>query len=192
MSEPTTAGAVDVIRFDDCTAVPWANGKGTTRVLVRDAAPDGEWTYRVSVADLTGTQEFSAFPGVHRHLTFLGPGVLLLKIDGVTTPLSPLESTAFEGEDAVSSATSAADARDLNVMSRRGRRTVREFSLAPGEVRASDDVERALWIALEPGTIDSVEVGHLDVADLPPGSLVTATARGLLVEVGPPFSATAG
>lgn len=185
MSESAAAGAVEVIRFDECPAVPWANGKGTTRVLVNDASPDGSWTYRVSVADLTGAQTFSTFPGIHRHLTFLGPGELALQIEGVATTLGPWESIAFEGEDAVSSAASAPGARDLNVMSRRGRRTVVERALTAGDVRVSREVERVLWIALEPGTVAGIEVGPLDVADLPLGSTVTATGGGLLVELGP-------
>jgi len=178
------ASGIRIVRFDACEAVPWANGKGTTRVLAVDGA-DPEWCYRVSVADLGGAQAFSAFPGIHRHLTFLGPGTLEMRIDGATTTLRPFESVEFAGEDAVHSTASSPGARDLNVMSRRGRRPVRERVLDAGAVHPAGDAAEALWIALEPGTIAGAEVRMLDVAHLPVGAPVVASGRGLLVEIGP-------
>ena len=58
---------------------PWRNGGGTTRtVATGDATPTGEWTWRVSVADITQDGPFSIFPGVDRHLALIeGAGIVL-------------------------------------------------------------------------------------------------------------------
>ena len=176
----------EIVRFTDRPSVPWANGGGTTRVLVDDAHPGGgEWTWRVSVAELAGAQPFSRFAGVDRHLTFLGPGELEITIDGVASTLTPLEEIRFRGEDDVASDPSAPSARDLNVMTRRGAclsdatRTERPASLMP-----SADASAALWISLLPGgRIDGVSVAQRDVALLRLDAPARTEGTGLFVEI---------
>ncbi len=175
-----------VIRFDALEAVPWVNGGGSTRVIAEDAAAnDGEWTYRVSVADLTGAQPFSPFPGVHRHLTFLGPGTLEISVNDVVTTLQPCEEITFEGEDAVRSEPSAHAARDLNVMSRRGRADVLCTQVSGRTVVTPASTARAeLWIALEPGEVERTALAMLDASWLVTGRPSAVRGRALLVEIG--------
>ncbi len=101
-----------------------ANGGGSTRVLVDDADEGREWTYRVSVADLSVHQPFSRFEGVDRHLTFLGPGSLRMTVNGVERTLDRWQEIRFLGEDAVASEPSEPTASDLNMMARRIARTL--------------------------------------------------------------------
>jgi environmental stress-induced protein Ves len=59
--------------------VPWKNGLGATIEIATDAAaPGGEWTWRLSIADVPSPAQFSAFPGVDRFIACLaGPGLHL-------------------------------------------------------------------------------------------------------------------
>lgn len=59
--------------------VPWKNGRGATLEIATDAAePGGEWTWRLSIADVPSREPFSPFPGVDRFLACLaGPGLAL-------------------------------------------------------------------------------------------------------------------
>jgi environmental stress-induced protein Ves len=59
--------------------VPWKNGRGSTLELASDAsAPSGDWTWRLSLADVPERAPFSLFPGVDRLLACLeGPGLFV-------------------------------------------------------------------------------------------------------------------
>lgn len=92
--------------------VPWRNGAGTTREL---AAHTDRW--RISVADLIEDAPFSAFPGIDRLFTALGP--LRLTINGTTTDLDRGDQIRFAGEDTVT-VTLDQPTQALNVMTRRG------------------------------------------------------------------------
>lgn len=176
---------MEIVRFADSVALPWANGKGSTRVLLDDDTGDG-WTYRVSVADLSGRQTFSSFPGVRRHLVSLGPGSLLLNINGVERTLQPLESVEFEGEDAVVSEPSERAARDLNIMVRRDAGTARILDITTLELTVQPESAGrvAFVIALEPGCLVSgCHLQPLDVAILPPGQTTRADGRAVLVQI---------
>ena len=68
-----------MIRVDASTAtpVPWKNGGGVTRELLRLPAGSGEdWTLRISVADIAADGPFSPVPGITRWFAVLtGAGV---------------------------------------------------------------------------------------------------------------------
>ncbi len=103
--------------------MPWKNGAGmTTEVAV---FPPGsgmdEFDWRLAIADLERSGPFSSFPGVDRLLMMLPPGSATLTIDGREHHLAPLEVVRFRGESAVSASLAGGPARDLNLMTRRGR-----------------------------------------------------------------------
>ncbi|MBN9183300.1 MAG: HutD family protein, partial [Microbacterium sp.] len=179
--------AVEVIRFASRESRPWANGGGSTRVLIDDATTDGAWTYRISVAELVGMQPFSRFPGVDRHLTFLGPGTLALSIDGVRSALAPFDEVVFRGEDEVVSTPSDPSARDLNVMVRRDQRGLRAARLSGARtLTPSPDAVATVWISLAAGgVVGGRALQELDVALLPGGRPSPVSGRGLLAEVLP-------
>ena len=103
--------------------VPWKNGGGVTRELLRLPA-DGsdDWTLRISVADIAADGPFSPFPGITRwfavltgagvrlrwpeHAQHVHPGEAPLRFDGGNAP----DCTLFDGAT-----------RDLNIMVRASR-----------------------------------------------------------------------
>jgi hypothetical protein len=103
--------------------VPWKNGGGVTRELLRLPADGGDdWTLRISVADIAADGPFSPFPGVTRWFAVLeGAGVRLafpertLNVQRGDAPL------CFDGADAPGCALLDGVTRDLNVMVRHAR-----------------------------------------------------------------------
>lgn len=158
-------------------------------MLVSDADELGEWTYRVSVADLEGHQPFSRFEGVDRHLTFLGPGSLRMCLNGVDMTLERGQGVRFAGEDDVTSEPSEPPARDLNVMVRRGARTLRVTQTVGVVSVAASPGSVVMWISLQPdGVVDESSVGELDVAVLRGEAAIDIEGRGLLCKICAPGS----
>ena len=143
----------------------WRNQLGWTREIHRSPA-DGEWDWRLSIAEIEHDAEFSAFPEVDRELVLLsGNGLRLRFGDGEVRTLEPPHDKAcFAGERAVSGELIDGPTHDFNLMWRRGR------------------VQAQLWhrplvgpmvIFAEPGTTWAVHLisGHARFADdskLPP------------------------
>ncbi|MEH7830273.1 HutD/Ves family protein [Gemmobacter denitrificans] len=108
-----------IIRFADCPPAPWKNGAGSTRELWRLEDADGMLA-RISVAEITGNQPFSSFPGIDRIILQLDGPAMVLSLAGkdhhIATPF------AFPGEAQVSCHLSGSGvAHDLNLMVRRDR-----------------------------------------------------------------------
>lgn len=101
-----------VIRSEEVTPQPWANGGGTTRELL--AADDGSW--RISVADIGSDGPFSTFPGRHRLLTVVDGPVLGLDVDGETHVVEPHRPFAFSGDAVVEASVPEGPVRALNVI----------------------------------------------------------------------------
>lgn len=67
----------NVVHLADVPAAPWRNGGGVTRELAAWPA-QGEWAWRMSVAEVAGSGPFSRFDGVTRWFAVLrGAGVVL-------------------------------------------------------------------------------------------------------------------
>jgi environmental stress-induced protein Ves len=103
--------------------VPWRNGLGSTLEIATDAAaPGGEWTWRLSIADVPSRARFSTLPGIDRFIACLaGPGLNLER--GGELQLVPREgdALAFAGEDPVTGEPLGSGVRDVNLMLRRDR-----------------------------------------------------------------------
>jgi environmental stress-induced protein Ves len=103
--------------------VPWKNGLGATLEIATDAvAPGGEWTWRLSIADVPSRAEFSIFPGIDRFIACLaGPGLNLDRAGARS--LVPREGAAlpFAGEEPVTGEPLGRGVRDANLMLRRDR-----------------------------------------------------------------------
>ena len=104
------------------TAMPWANGGGVTYEVA--AFPVGadlaSFYWRISMAEVREPGAFSAFTGIDRVLTVLGPGDLLLFVNGVETRSRMHVPFAFSGDDDVRAELVDGPITDLNVMTRRG------------------------------------------------------------------------
>jgi hypothetical protein len=69
---------VHVIAAHEQVTMPWKNGAGVTREIVRVDDANGQIRWRVSMAEVVQDGPFSPFPGYHRMLMLLdGPGFAL-------------------------------------------------------------------------------------------------------------------
>ena len=110
-----------VLRAANYRAAPWKNSLGTTREILRYPPGAADFVYRLSLADVTESCDFSAFPGYDRIITLIdGDGFELQFADGrthaLTTPHVPFR---FDGGAPVSCAVAGGPSRDLNLMVRR-------------------------------------------------------------------------
>ena len=158
-----------LIRHADCPPVPWKNGAGTTRELwaLRDA---GGVLVRISIAEITGAQPFSVFPGTDRIIAQLGGPPMVLTIDGTAHPLSPLTPLPFRGEAKTSCALNGPGiARDLNLMTRRGayRPAMRWIEAGAGaEVEVGEAGAVTALLALDPVGVTGAVRAAMTAGDL--------------------------
>lgn len=136
-------------------AVPWKNGVGSTRNLAvepPDATLD-DFVWRISLAEVAATGEFSLFPGVDRTiLLWSGSGMILRAADWSFTLIQPLAPFSFLGEDGIVCELIDGPTIDLNVMVRRGAAMpVVEFSSEPVMLTQAADV---LIILCKAGSIE--------------------------------------
>lgn len=68
----------------------WRNGRGWTREICAAGASEGQWDWRLSIADIEQAGPYSAFPGTTREQVLLqGEGLRLQFPDGRTGDLRP-------------------------------------------------------------------------------------------------------
>lgn len=78
---------------------PWKNGRGTTREIWLATSGHKEFSWRVSMADIIESGEFSRFPGMERKLLLLeGPSIYLKHENEVEYELHPQEWCSFSGD----------------------------------------------------------------------------------------------
>ena len=107
-----------VIRFRDLTPRPWRNGGGITRDIA--ARSDGRGlTWRVSVADVDVSGNFSAFPGLDRVLMLCRGTNMRVTVDHTDHLLQPWDIVRFSGEALTHATLLDGPTVDLNVMTRR-------------------------------------------------------------------------
>ena len=105
--------------------MPWKNGGGETAevaVFPAHASIDG-FDWRISLATVAGSGDFSSFPGVNRTLCVLSDNPVFLAIDGAAPVLLTRDSApfGFPADKPVAATLSDGAVSDLNVMTRRGR-----------------------------------------------------------------------
>jgi uncharacterized protein len=117
--------AVEILRYADAKPVAWKNGGGLTRELA--SAPDdhapGAFAWRISVADVDLSGDFSTFPGVDRVIVFVEGPSMILTVGAGSRELARFEPYAFDGGVAASCDVPLGPTRDLNIMTRRDRCT---------------------------------------------------------------------
>ena len=184
-----------VVHLVDVVATPWRNGGGVTRELTAWPA-QGEWHWRMSVAEVGGSGPFSRFDGVTRWFAVLrGAGVVL----HVHTPSDSGEAGAsehrltemdpplcFDGGAATDCQLIAGPTQDFNLM-------VRGASLPARLLRVRGDfytaVNAAKTIAIY--AVDSRANVRFNEEELyvPPATLVWRTlSKSATVEVHAPHA----
>lgn len=95
----------------------WKNGAGYTFELARSAGDDLDaFDWRISMADVKTSGDFSKFSGLQRILTVLEGQGLVLHIDVEVRQLNTLQSVQFSGSSAVSCELIAGTVRDFNLI----------------------------------------------------------------------------
>lgn len=164
---------------------PWKNGRGVTRNLFDDSSGAEDWTWRVSIAEITGTQPYSSYPGLRRGQVALGPGDVDLTINDRTVTLAPEGIVTFDGEDAVTARPSEVGFLDLNVMTRRDAWTA-EVEIIDGGIAAARDEQIVVLVALGLDcAIDGRRLARLDTAALRSGASATLEGRFVSARLSP-------
>jgi uncharacterized protein len=109
-----------LVRLSDVAPVPWRNGGGVTRELaVRPA--QGDWHWRMSVAEVDASGPFSRFDGVDRWFAVLEGAGVQLDVQGQTQRVTQ-DSAPFYFDGGAETHCTLVDGRtqDFNLMVRRG------------------------------------------------------------------------
>ena len=85
-------------RVDEHSAMPWANGLGTSYEVASDRNVDGVWTWRVAIAPVVLDGPFSVMPGVDRELVVLEGNGMVLDVDGESIECLPGRVVRFSGD----------------------------------------------------------------------------------------------
>ena len=123
-----------VLREPDYVTVPWKNGGGLTREILKVPAGATAFDWRLSLASITAPGPFSAFDGYDRTLVLVrGDGVELdFGPRGQTTLRAPGESIDFDGSWAAHCTLLGEPSTDLNLIVSRARAEARTQILRTG------------------------------------------------------------
>jgi len=96
---------------------PWANGTGSTTVVLREP-DDADWTVRISIAKVEHDGPFSELPGTRRTLIPLDAPMTLRFPDGHELTGSRFRAMQFDGAPAPVGVLPEGPTRDFNLMLR--------------------------------------------------------------------------
>ncbi|MEX0297927.1 MAG: HutD family protein [Kordiimonas sp.] len=110
------------LKHEDYKPVPWKNGLGTTLELASAQCPRSEnseaFMWRISIADMVQSNEFSLFPNTRRILTVMNGEGLVLK--GAETGNSftclPFSPVSFSGSEVLYGELVNGPVQNFNVM----------------------------------------------------------------------------
>lgn len=108
-----------ILRFADLRPEGWRNGGGSTREIACGGSRAGNYTWRLSLADVTRPGPFSNFPGTDRILTVVEGEGMLLDIDGREHTVQRGRPFHFSGDAAATATLPAGPVRALNVIAHR-------------------------------------------------------------------------
>ncbi len=102
--------------------MPWRNGRGFTLEIAREPATGEDFAWRLSLADIDGDGDFSAYPGYRRALVLVAGERLHLRFRGHgNCLLDPARRGArFEGDWETHGAIPRGRCTDLSLIVRRG------------------------------------------------------------------------
>lgn len=95
--------------------MPWKNGGGTTREIFR-LPKDGDWNFRLSIAEVKESGPFSIFNGFMRHLLLLtGNGMILQSKNDQYVMNKASVPYTFSGEVSINAELISGPNTDFNV-----------------------------------------------------------------------------
>lgn len=152
----------------------WKNGAGWTSEIALEPGNDGEFAWRISLAEIDADSDFSIFPNIDRTLLVLSGGGMILDIAGGTSiAMRPLENPfVFPGESIIRARLASGPTRDFNVMTRRTAYT-HQLSVHAGSTSQSvrRNAETATFLHILEGSLWDAAPG--DSWLLPRGTEVT-------------------
>lgn len=107
-----------LLRAADYPRMPWKNGGGSTEEITRDAGEglDG-FGWRLSIADIGESGNFSSFAGYQRIISVLQGDGMILQVDGnASRVLLPFDAFVFDGESQVNCHLLGGPIRDFNLI----------------------------------------------------------------------------
>ncbi|MGN6413637.1 HutD/Ves family protein [Flexivirga sp.] len=172
----------NIIRFADATTMPWLGGGGITHELARHPA-EGDFAWRLSVAEVQQDGAFSRLDGVDRVIVLCSPGRMVLHTPE-PQPLERFSPYAFDGGTQIDCTVPDGPTRDFNVMTRRGV-YVADVTTVVGarrEVEVPTDAE--VFVFCMDGVLSGgVELGTFDLAQLDARTTVDASHGAAAVVV---------
>jgi hypothetical protein len=168
--------------------VRWKNGGGWTTELAR-APAEGEFDWRISIAEVDVDGGFSRFEGIDRSLLVLAGEGMVLELAGVAHTLRGGDpALAFAGELDVFARLLGGPTRDFNVMTRRGafEHALARVELAGTHALAPVRASSSWFVYVEAGRAElgphALVQGHAALLDEPlalrgDATLVVATLR---------------
>ncbi len=164
-----------VIRFADATTMPWLGGGGITHELARHPA-DGEFGWRLSVAEVQQDGAFSRLDGVDRVIILCSAGRMTLQTPD-SQPLERFSPYAFDGGTEISCTVPDGPTRDFNVMTRRGQYVADVATVVGDSTDAAVLAGARVFVFCMDGNVScGVELGVFDLLQLDETATVDATS----------------
>ena len=108
---------IELLKASHYKKMRWKNGEGYTLEIARSVGESlAEFDWRISMADVKTSGDFSKFNGMNRFLTVLEGQGLSLRIDDDFKHLKTLQSVEFSGDSIVSCELLAGQIRDFNLI----------------------------------------------------------------------------
>lgn len=170
-----------LVRLCDVVPVPWRNGGGVTRELAVSPT-DGEWNWRMSVAEVEASGPFSRFEGIDRWFAVLEGAGVQLDVQGKTHRLTQASAPFyFDGGESTQCTLVDGRTQDFNLMVRRGSTPARMLHIHSSKNFVVDAPKIIAVFALK--TEATVQFDS-KLARMPPQSLAWASVpAGTRVEV---------
>jgi len=154
--------------------MPWRNGLGSTLEIARDTPAD-DFGWRLSLADVTQSGDFSPFAGMTRIISVIEGAGMRLHLDNAPSPALGLwQPFVFSGDAQVSCELLDGPVRDFNLIYCADRYQAELTWMSVAEVVQLED-PRTLILFCARGALDiqgeqeSVRLGPLDAVHLPSG-----------------------
>lgn len=162
-----------IARFADAQTMPWLGGGGVTHELAREPA-DGDFGWRLSVAEVQQDGPFSRIDGVDRVIVLCTDRRMVLHTPD-SVELQRFSPYSFDGGTEIACSVPDGPTHDFNVMTRRGVHGAQVATVvgARSQVEAND---ARVFVCCLDGTVScAVELGRFDLVEVTGEVTVDAT-----------------